>query len=113
MKDLCPDIFRQRMIIEGTCGISINKKLISQYLFNLSKLLKMKAVWGPKVRKNPRYGFSAYIYWEESGCHFYFWYKPYPFLSVDIYTCKKFMPRQALEFTRKFFKIEKIVSKSL
>jgi S-adenosylmethionine decarboxylase len=113
MKNLCPKIFRQRMIIEGTCDININKNIIAKYMSNLSKLLKMRAVWGPKVRLNPDYGFSAYIYWEESGCHFYYWKKPFPFFSVDIYTCKKFSSKTAVNYTKKFFKSKKIVFKNV
>lgn len=113
MKNLSPTIFRQRLVIEATLNSTINKKQIDEYLKKLSKLLKMTLVMGPLTRENPRYGLSSYIYWEESGTHLYYWHKPYPFLSVDIYTCKKFDIKVAVEFTKKFFNVKEIVSKGM
>ena len=113
MKDLAPKIFRQRLIIEATLHSAIVKHKVDEYLKKLSKLLNMTLVMGPLTRENLRYGFSSYIYWEESGTHFYYWHKPYPFLSVDIYTCKKFDVDTAVNFTEEFFGAKEIVFKSV
>jgi|ERR1035437_1271086 S-adenosylmethionine decarboxylase len=107
MKNLSPTIYRKRIVIELVPGVLVNTKKVDVYLKKLSKLLKMRLVRGPMTRKNPRYGISSYIYWEESGTHFYFWEKPFPFLSVDIYTCKKFVNKAAVDFTKKYFKAKK------
>ncbi len=113
MKDLAPQIYRQRLVIEATLLSPIKKESVNVYLKKLSKLLKMTLVMGPLTRENPRYGFSSYIYWEESGTHFYYWHKPFPFLSVDIYSCKKFDKSNAVRFTKEFFKAKEIVAKSV
>ena len=112
-KDLSPAIYRKRMIIEGKPSIKVTKKQVNNYLKKLSKILGMKLVMGPLTRENPRYGISSYIYWEESGTHFYYWDKPFPFLSVDIYTCKRFKSEVALSFTKNFFKIKNVVWKDI
>lgn len=112
-KDLSPTIYRQRLVIEGIPNKAIEAKSVDQYLKRLSRLLKMTLVMGPLTRTNPRYGRSSYIYWEESGTHFYTWDKPFPFFSVDIYTCKKFKVKDAVDFTKKFFKTKEIVWKQV
>ncbi|KKP43558.1 MAG: hypothetical protein UR46_C0019G0006 [Parcubacteria group bacterium GW2011_GWA1_33_6] len=112
-KDLSPTIYRKRLIIEGVPNKVVDKNKIDDYLNRLSKLLKMTLVIAPLTRENPRYGLSSYIYWEESGTHFYYWHKPFPFLSIDIYTCKKFETKVAMEFTRKYFAMGKIVFKEI
>src|SRR3989338_5620768 len=88
-KNLSPKIYRKRLIIEGKPSVIVDKKRIDNYLKRLSKLLKMTLVAGPLTRENPKYGLSSYIYWEESGTHLYYWHKPFPFVSVDIYTCRR------------------------
>ncbi len=113
MKDLAPTIFRQRLIIEATLNANTNKQSIDEYLKNLSDLLDMTIVMDPLTRENPKYGFSSYVYWEESGTHLYHWHKPYPFLSVDIYTCKQFDVDTAVTFTKDFFGAKEIVFKSV
>jgi|TARA_R110000765_G_scaffold331347_2_gene422125 S-adenosylmethionine decarboxylase len=44
------------------------------------------------------------MHWKESGMHIYGWddRKP-PFFSIDIYTCKKFDPMDAVRYTEEFF----------
>jgi len=108
-KNLAPTIYRKRLIIEGTPSIAVNKRVIGSYLKKLSRLLRMNLVMGPLTRTNPKYGFSSYIYWEESDTHLYFWHKPFPFLSVDIYTCKRFNTKTAITFTKRHFKFTKVV----
>lgn len=112
-KNLAPSIHRQRLIIEGVPEVTVNRRMIDTYLKLLSKVLNMTLVMGPLTRENPRYGYSSYIYWEESGTHFYFWHKPFPFISVDIYSCKKFQPVKAVSFTKKHFRLNKLVWKDI
>ncbi|MBN4049256.1 S-adenosylmethionine decarboxylase [archaeon AH-315-M20] len=111
MKDLAPTIFRQRLIIEGTCTKPITSKQIKKYLMQLSNVINMKALKESVTHKSKKYGWAAWIHWETSGCHFYAWDKPKPFFSSDIYTCKRFDVKKAVEFTKEFFKATKIVYK--
>ena len=113
MKDLAPEIYRQRLVIEAKPTIEITKEKIDEYLKKLSKILNMALVFGPLTRKNEEYGYSSYVYWEESGTHLYHWYKPFPFLTIDIYTCKKFSNEEAAKFTEDFFGAKEIVWKEV
>ncbi|MCC7469738.1 MAG: S-adenosylmethionine decarboxylase [Bacteroidetes bacterium] len=113
MKDLMPKIFRQRLIIEGIPEKNIGTTKIKKYLQELSKELEMKTLLYPVTHKSEKFGWAGWIHWETSGAHFYAWEKPELFFSVDIYTCKKFSNKKAVDFTRKFFKTKKIVWKSV
>ena len=113
MKDLAPSIYRQRVIIEGMCPKIITAKDIEDYLVKLSDVLKMKTLIKPVTHRSDKYGECGWIHWETSGAHFYAWEKPYIFFSVDIYTCKKFDARNAVNFTDKYFKTSSIEFKEV
>jgi hypothetical protein len=51
-KDLAPDIFRQRLIIEGFPGKHIGDKSIKKYLKGLSKVLNMELLIEPVTHKS-------------------------------------------------------------
>ena len=104
MKNLAPTIYRQRIVIEGCCEKPITSQQIKQYLSELSAALGMHALTEPVTHKSTKFGWAGWIHWETSGCHFYAWDKPFPFFSADIYTCKPFEDRDAVAFTKKFFK---------
>ena len=113
MKDLAPDIYRQRMVIEGIPNSPITKDQIKDYLSKLSDILEMISILDPVTHQSTKYGWAGWIHWETSGAHFYAWEKPRLFFSVDIYTCKEFDEEKAVEFTMAFFDIEKIESRSV
>lgn len=111
MKDLAPEIYRQRAVIEGYPPRPINHDDIKQYLKDLSDVLKMKTLIEPVTHRSDKYGEAGWIHWESSGAHFYAWDQPRLFFSVDIYTCKQFDLQDAVEFTKKFFAINSVESK--
>lgn len=104
MKDLAPSIVRQRMVIEGYPNHAITSNEISVYLSELSKKLEMHELLEPITHRSDKFGWAGWIHWETSGAHFYAWEMPLLFFSVDIYTCKAFDEKVALDFTKKFFK---------
>jgi|SRR3989344_6530954 len=112
MKDLAPGIVRQRMIIEGLPSFVISDAHITEYLTRLSVELDMKALIAPATHRSEKFGWAGWIHWETSGTHFYAWEKPHLFFSVDIYTCKSFDEKKALEFTRQYFQTKKVAYKS-
>jgi S-adenosylmethionine/arginine decarboxylase-like enzyme len=113
MKDLAPEIIRQRMIIEGYPESAITDTQIKEYLTRLSDVLAMKTLIEPVTHRSDRYGWAGWIHWETSGAHFYAWEQPRLFFSVDIYTCKSFDPQVALEFTKKYFKASEVASREV
>lgn len=113
MKDLAPTIYRQRMIIEGRTELPIVSAQIKEYLAELSQVLEMVVLAETVIHKSERFGWCGWINWETSGAHFYAWKTPFPFFSVDIYTCKYFHPRSAVDFTKEYFDPLEMVSKTV
>jgi hypothetical protein len=102
-RDLAPDIHRQRLVIEGLVHEPIDAEAIRAYLSQLSGVIDMVTLLEPVTHRSPTYGWAGWIHWETSGAHFYAWEQPRLFFSVDIYTCKEFTARTAIDFTSSFF----------
>jgi len=103
MKDLAPSIYRQRLVIEGYPKSSISDVQIKEYLSQLSEVIEMHQLLEPITHRSDTFGWAGWIHWETSGAHFYAWDQPMLFFSVDIYTCKAFVPEKAIKFTKDFF----------
>lgn len=114
MKNLAPEVYRQRMVMEGLRIEPFTAEEISAYLLKLGEVLDMISLAHPFTHLSETYGWSAWMHWETSGVHFYSWDKREPvFFSVDIYTCKRFDPQIAMDFTKEYFKAIEIVSKEV
>lgn len=116
MKNLAPNITRQRLLIEGFYKIYLDKKTIRLYLQKLAKSLNLSVykepiIFSPMQGKKINRGYDAFVPLIDSGISLYVW-SNIQFLSVTIYSCKNFNERKALEITKKFFKISKIESQS-
>ena len=113
MKDLAPQIHRQRLVIEGYPAAAnlVTSDKIKEYLKQLSDVTEMITLIDPITHRSDLYGEAAWIHWETSGAHFYAWEKPVLFFSVDIYTCKAFEVNKVVEFTKRYFDCSEIVSK--
>ncbi len=111
MRDLAPEIYRQRLVIEGYPQKPLTDSEIKEYLKQLSDVLGMTTLIDPVTHRSDLYGEAAWIHWETSGAHFYAWDQPRLFFSVDIYTCKEFEAKKALDFTSEFFNTSQIEHK--
>jgi S-adenosylmethionine decarboxylase len=104
MKDLAPDIFRKRMIVEGTLKQPFAPLDMIGYCRKVTDVLKMTRVSSPFCSHDSKYGWCAYMHWKESGIHIYSWgTRTPPFFSIDIYTCKDFEENHVVDFTKAFF----------
>jgi len=103
VRDLAPEIYRQRVVVEGLCKQPIDAADIRDYLSKLSETIDMVTLAEPVTHRSPLYGWAGWIHWETSGAHFYAWETPRLFFSVDVYACKPFDLTQVVEFTREFF----------
>ena len=112
MEDLAPEIFRQRLVIEGLCPHPITDGQIKEYLSNLSDVLKMRLLLEPVTHRSDLYGWAGWVHWESSGAHFYAWERPRLFFSVDIYTCRPFDDDDAVTFTAEYFDAIRVERKS-
>ena len=109
MVDLAPEIYRQRLVVEGLVTSPISAEQITSYLSQLSGILEMVTLLEPVTHQSDTYGWAGWIHWETSGAHFYGWDQPRLFFSVDIYTCKAFSAERAVDFTRDFFGATEVV----
>lgn len=111
MRDLAPEIYRQRLVVEGYPTQAITDQQIKEYLSRLSTEIDMHSLIDPVTHLSDQFGWAGWIHWETSGAHFYAWEQPRLFFSVDIYTCKAFDPQAATDFTKSFFNATEIVYK--
>lgn len=113
MKDLAPDIIRQRLLIEGFFSIKVRKETVAQYLKKITKELKLRTYAKPIIYttggrgKEANKGFDAFVPLIDSGISVYIWVNK-KFFSAILYTCKHFDEKKAMKITKDFFKIKKI-----
>ena len=111
MKNLAPEIFRQRLLIEGYYSIAVGEKDIDLYLRKVVEHLSLRMYSDPVIYattpgmgKAENSGFDAFVPLIDSGISVYIWSQA-QFFSVVIYSCKGFDENAAIEFTRAFFRI--------
>ena len=112
MRDLAPEICRQRLVVEGLNTEPISAEAITGYLTALSTTIDMVTLIEPVTHRSPQYGWAGWIHWETSGAHFYAWDVPRLFFSVDIYACKPFSVDDVVEYTRELFDSPRIEYKA-
>lgn len=117
MRNLAPNIFRQRLLIEGFYKIAVDNKVIENCFKEITKKLKLRMYGKPiifspgGIGKEENQGYDAFVPLIDSGISIYVWSNA-RFLSAVIYTCKGFDEKTAIKVTKKFFKIDKIEAKS-
>lgn len=110
MRNLAPDILRQRLLIEGFYGIEVTPKIIEEYFAKITSVLDLRTYANPIVHstggvgKDENQGFDAFVPLIDSGIALYIWTKQ-KFLSAVLYTCKKFDEKKAAATTKTFFKM--------
>ncbi|MBR9701989.1 hypothetical protein GOV13_03635 [Candidatus Pacearchaeota archaeon] len=114
MKNIEPRIFRQRVTIEAKYQIKVSEVIIRKFLRELTAFLGMRPltkpfIFSPNKTKHPiHHGIAGFVGWAESGGSIYTWDK-FNFLTVEIYTCKKFNAKKAADFVSEFFSCKEIV----
>lgn len=108
MRDLAPDIVRQRLLIEATYDRELTSTDVAAYLVGLAAALDLRTYGDPIVHapggdgKDENQGFDAFVPLIDSGIALYVWTSS-RFLSVVLYTCKAFSVADALAHTTDFF----------
>ena len=108
MKDLAPDIVRQRLLIEGLYSKTVDQVAVETYLIEVAAHLGLRTYGQPIVHATgdagaPRnQGFDAFIPLIDSGISLYVWTQKRFFAAV-LFTCKRFDVNAALRFTRDYF----------
>lgn len=110
MRDLAPEIFRQRLLVEGRYGRDIGADEIRAYLSGLAAHLGLRAYGEPTIHspsgegKAENQGYDAFLPLVDSGIALYVWTSA-RFFSAVIFTCKPFDVAAALDFTRERFAV--------
>lgn len=110
MKNLAPNIKRQRLLIEGFYSIEADKSSIEDYFKGITEYLGLRMYGEPIIfspggeGKDENQGYDAFVPLIDSGISVYVWSNT-KFLSLIIYTCKDFDEQKAMEFTKKFWGI--------
>ncbi len=117
MKDLAPDIYRQRLLIEGFYEIDVQVETVHQFFTSLLAGLGANAAGNAIVNsslgqgKLENQGIEAFLPLIESGVALYTW-QTSRFISLIIYTCKAFDEDKALAIVADFFKLSQVEYKS-
>jgi hypothetical protein len=109
VKDLAPNITRQRLLIEAKYNKSpVTKEDVIDFLAELPTELDLRIYSEPIVYspggegKEINQGYDGFVALIDSGISIYVWENA-KFLSLVIYTCKKFDAAVAVTFTKEYF----------
>ena len=115
MKNIAQDIFRQRLLIEGYYQISVDEPVIEKYFTEICGYLHLKMYGKPIIfspggeGKKENQGYDAFVPLIDSGISVYVWTNK-KFVSIILYTCKGFTSKEAVKFTKNFFKVNELIS---
>jgi hypothetical protein len=117
MKDLAPDIFRQRLLIEGYFTADIDRAAVERYLVDVAAELGLRTYGAPVVHapeglgKAENQGYDAFIPLIDSGISLYVW-SARRFFATVLFTCKRFDVERALSFTQHYFRSAEVAHQS-
>jgi len=117
MKNLAPEILRQRFLMEWFSSIYVDTETIQNYFQTVTQSLNLRmygepiifSPWGEGKTENQ--GYDAFVPLIDSGISLYYWSER-KFVSIIIYTCKSFDEVKALEVTKEFFGFEETATQS-
>lgn len=117
MKNLAPNILRQRLLIEGFYSTRVDENVVRDYFKAITSELNLKA-YGKPIIFSPggkgmkeNQGYDAFVPLIDSGISVYVWTAA-KFVSVVVYTCKGFDEKKAIETTKEFFGIKEAAHSS-
>lgn len=119
VENIAPEVFRQRLLVEGYFNGDMTEKRIEQSLLQLAGALELRTYNDPVIfqpssgmGKEQNVGFDAFVPLIDSGISGYFWTGP-KFFSLLIYTCKGFDSEKAIATARNLYGVEgKIIAHS-
>ena len=113
MRDLAPDIVRQRLLIEGYYSTEVDRSAVEKYLVGIAAHLGLRTYGAPMVHapggagKDENEGFDAFIPLIDSGISLYVWSRKRFFATV-LFTCKSFDVEAARRFTLEYFGAQEV-----
>ena len=116
MKNIAPNIIRQRLLIEANYSIEVDQDIVRKYLLDLASSLDLRTYGEPIIHspsgegKEANQGYDAFVPLIDSGISLYVWTNE-KFMSCVLYTCKNFSVSKAIEFNQQFFDTKEIEHK--
>jgi hypothetical protein len=113
MRELAPDITRQRILIEGFFTIDVDEDVIRAFFDHITSALALRTYGTPIVfaprgeGRDDNEGYDAFAPLIDSGISVYVWSRP-RFLSVVAFTCKRFDEQEAVAATTTFFEMAEV-----
>lgn len=117
MRNLAPEITRQRLLVEGRCSIVVDRAAAESYLLGVAAHLGLRGYGEPMVHapeglgKEENEGFDAFLPLIDSGISLYVWTSA-KFFAVVLFTCKEFDVQAALEYTQDYFDASELEHRS-
>ena len=117
MEDLAPGIVRQRLLIEGYFTIEVNEEVIRTFFAEFTSGMGFRTYGAPTIfapsgdGRAENQGYDAFVPLIDSGISVYIWSEP-RFVSVVIFTCKRFDTDKALALARSFFEMPNLVHRA-
>jgi len=108
MKNIAPDIYRQRLLIEGYYNIDVSPDTVASFLYGVAEYLDLRTYGEPVIHspggkgREVNQGFDAFIPLVDSGISLYIWSSA-RFFSAIIYSCRAFEASRAVAFAESFF----------
>lgn len=110
VRDIAPEIFRQRHLIEGRFDAALDEAGVRDYMLGLAAALDLETYGEPVVfapgaliadgmGREINAGYDAFVPLIDSGISGYFWTQA-KFFSVVVYSCAGFDPAAAVAYTR-------------
>jgi hypothetical protein len=108
---IAPEIYRQRLLVEGYYECDVTRDSLSGFLTSLAEYLGLRTYGEPVVYspetgmgKSENAGFDAFVPLIDSGISAYVWSQS-KFVSILIYTCKGFDDDRAIAFCTAAFEL--------
>jgi hypothetical protein len=117
LRNIAPDIMRQRLLLEGYFTVPVDRAAVGRYLTGVAAQLGLRTYAEPIVHapsglgKPENQGFDGFVPLIDSGIALYVWSER-RFFSALLYTCKAFDVGAAVAYTRTFFGAPEIVDLS-
>lgn len=108
MRNLAPEVFRQRLLVEGRYTGEVTRERLTGYLLGVAAHLELKAYGEPTIYSPAglgsaaNQGFDAFLPLIDSGISAYIWSSA-KFFSIVLYTCKGFDAQAAAAYTGEYF----------
>ncbi len=109
MKNIAPEVLRQRLLIEGHFTIEVDRETVAHFFQTMTDSLGLRTYGEPIIfspggeGKEENQGFDAFVPLIDSGISLYVWSNA-KFFSIIVYTCKSFDAEVAIKTASEYFK---------